>query len=84
MAGAARDTRGELAATDQKFPASSAICLQISPFCRDFCNSGRSTSAFAIVYLTGCTRRAAPFCKRPRSSPLARSSIFFTLRGLYD
>ncbi|OXI35365.1 hypothetical protein CFB89_10130 [Burkholderia sp. AU16741] len=67
-----------------EFPASLAICLQISPFCRDFCKSGRKIFAAANVYLTGCARRAAPFCKRPRPSPLARSSIFFTLRGLYD
>ncbi|RQS14010.1 hypothetical protein DIE06_24725 [Burkholderia sp. Bp8998] len=69
---------------DRKFPASSAICLNISPFCRDFCKSGRNIPRPAIVSPTGCARRAAPFCKRPRPSPLAQSSIFFTLRGLYD
>ncbi|AXK65805.1 hypothetical protein CN645_12870 [Burkholderia sp. IDO3] len=84
MAGAGCKRHPGLAAFDPKLPASSAIGMNISPFCRDFCKSGRKRFRPAIVYLTGCARRAAPFCKRPRPSPLAQSSIFFTLRGLYD
>ncbi|CAN0621727.1 protein of unknown function [Burkholderia multivorans] len=67
-----------------KIPGKFGDSFFFSPFCRVFCKSGRAMARDAIVYLTGCARRAAPFCKRPRSSPLARSSIFFTLRGFYD
>ncbi|KAB0635030.1 hypothetical protein F7R21_25085 [Burkholderia latens] len=84
MAGARCERHLRLVAIERKLPASSAIHLNISPFCRDFCKSGRKICPAAIVSPTGCARRAAPFCKRPRSSPLAQSSIFFTLRGLYD
>jgi hypothetical protein len=70
------DARG-LPRSTEKFPASSAICLKISPFCRDFCKSGRKRFGRCDCLSNRLRKTRRAFLQAPAFKPTCAIEHFF-------